>query len=85
MEELRKWLSFGKGERIAIISILACIIVLVMLNLFHRPHTTLDKASLHNLDSLLALRQSKSGPTRGDVRIAAFPFQSQHTHGGGRS
>lgn len=82
MEELRKWLSFGKGERIAIISILACIIVLVVLNLFHRPHTTLDKASLHNLDSLLALRQSaleayqeqKAAKPEERAALQPFPF-----------
>lgn len=82
MEELRKWLSFSKGERIAIISILACIIVLVVLNLFHRPSSSLDNASLHNLDSLLALRQSaldayqqqKAAKPEEEAELHPFPF-----------
>ena len=58
MEELRKFLSFNKGERIAIITILAVIFLLVLACVLHRPRVSLDETSLHNLDSLLALRNS---------------------------
>lgn len=58
MDGLRKWLTFSKGERVAIISILAAIVVLVLVNLLRPTRVTLDEATLHNLDSLLALRQS---------------------------
>ena len=82
MDELRKWLSFSRGERIAIISILACIIVLVMLNLFRRPHVSFDDSSLHDLDSLLALRQSaleayqeqKAAASQEEAELHPFPF-----------
>ena len=58
MDGLRKWLTFSKGERVAIISILAAIIVLVLVNLLRPTRVSLDETSLHNLDSLLALRQA---------------------------
>ena len=58
MEELRKFLSFNKGERIAIITILAVILLLVLACVLHRPRVSLDDTSLHNLDSLLALRNA---------------------------
>ena len=58
MESLRKWFSFSKGERVAIISILAIILVLVLACLFRPSRKSLSDDSLHNLDSLLALRQA---------------------------
>jgi len=58
MEELRKFLSFNKGERVAIITILAIILLLVLVCVLHRPRVSLDETSLHNLDSLLALRNA---------------------------
>ena len=58
MDSLRKWFSFSKGERIAILSILAVIILLVLACLFRPTRKSLSEASLHNLDSLLALRQA---------------------------
>ena len=58
MESLRKWLSFSKGERVAVITILALILILILACLFRPSPKSLSDASLHNLDSLLALRQS---------------------------
>ena len=58
MESLRKWFSFSKGERIAIITILALIFLLVLACLFRPSRQSLSDESLHNLDSLLALRQT---------------------------
>ena len=58
MDSLRKWFSFSKGERVAIITILALILVLILACLFRPTHNSLSDASLHNLDSLLALRQA---------------------------
>ena len=58
MDSLRKWFTFSRGERVAIISILAAILVLVLACLFRPSHRSLSDASLHNLDSLLALRQA---------------------------
>ena len=57
MESLRKWFTFSKGERVAIITILALILLLVVACLFRPSHKSLSDESLHNLDSLLALRQ----------------------------
>ena len=57
MESLRKWFSFSKGERVAIITILALILLLVVACLFRPSRKSLSDESLHNLDSLLALRQ----------------------------
>ena len=57
MDSLRKWFSFSKGERIAIITILALILLLILACLFRPSRKSLSDASLHNLDSLLALRQ----------------------------
>ena len=58
MDSLRKWFTFSKGERVAIVTILAAILVLILLCLFRPSSKSLSEASLHNLDSLLALRQS---------------------------
>lgn len=58
MESLRKLLTFSKGERIAIITILAIIIGLVVACLFRPARKSLSEGTLHNLDSLLSLRQS---------------------------
>ena len=58
MESLRKWLSFSKGERVAIITILAAIFVLILACLFRPSPKSLSDDALHNLDSLLALRQA---------------------------
>lgn len=58
MDSLRKWFSFSKGERIAIITILALILLLILACLFRPARKSLSDASLHNLDSLLALRQA---------------------------
>ena len=58
MDSLRKWFSFSKGERVAIITILALILVLILACLFRPTRKSLSDASLHNLDSLLALRQA---------------------------
>ena len=58
MDSLRKWFSFSKGERVAIITILALILLLILACLFRPARKSLSDASLHNLDSLLALRQA---------------------------
>ena len=58
MEFLRKWLTFSKGERVAIITILAVILILILACLFRPSRQSLSDASLHNLDSLLAMRQA---------------------------
>ena len=58
MDSLRKWFSFSKGERVAIVTILALILLLILACLFHPSRKSLSDASLHNLDSLLALRQA---------------------------
>lgn len=82
MDGFRKWLSFSKGERVAVISILAVILALVLANVFHQGRKSLSEASLHNLDSLLALRQhalweqqSKMAEQTQDVaELHPFPF-----------
>ena len=82
MEELRKFLSFNKGERVAIITILAVILLLVLACVLHRPRVSLDETSLHNLDSLLALRnaalEEQQNATENVVQEVAeltpFPF-----------
>lgn len=58
MESLRKLFSFSKGERIAIITILAIIIGLVVACVFRPTRKSLSESSLHDLDSLLALHQA---------------------------
>ncbi len=58
MDSLRKWFSFNKGERVAIITILALILLLILACLFRPSRKSLSDASLHNLDSLLALRHA---------------------------
>ena len=58
MESLHKWFSFSKGERVAIVTILAAILILVLACLFRPSRQSLSDESLHNLDSLLALRQA---------------------------
>ena len=51
-------MTFSKGERVAIITILAVIFFLILACLFRPSPKSLSDASLHNLDSLLALRQA---------------------------
>ena len=58
MDSLRKWFTFSKGERVAIITILAAIFILILACLFRPSRKSLSDVSLHNLDSLLALRQA---------------------------
>ena len=58
MDSLRKWFTFSKGERVAIITILAAILILILACLFRPSRKSLSDVSLHNLDSLLALRQA---------------------------
>ena len=83
MEELRKFLSFNKGERVAIITILAVILLLVLACVLHRPRVSLDETSLHNLDSLLALRNAaieeqqqkvETEIAQQTVELTPFPF-----------
>ena len=82
MESLRKWFSFSKGERVAIISILAVILVLVLACLFRPARKSLSDDSLHNLDSLLALRQAavealqqqQAEKTQEVTELHPFPF-----------
>ena len=58
MDGLRKWFTFSKVERVGIITVLLCIFALVIACFLRTPKASLDQASLHNLDSLLALRQA---------------------------
>ena len=58
MEHLREWLSFSKGERVAIITIMAAILLLILVCLFRPARKSLSDGALHDLDSLLALRQA---------------------------
>ncbi len=82
MDSLRKWFSFSKGERIAIITILAVILVLVLACLFRPTRKSLSDKSLHDLDSLLALRQAaieaqqqqKAEKLREVAELHPFPF-----------
>ena len=82
MNTLRDWLTFSKGERVAIISILAIIVALILVSVFRPWPKSLDEKSLHNLDSLLALRQqaieeqqSKKAESTPEVaELHPFPF-----------
>ena len=82
MEGFRKWFTFSKGERIAVISILAVIVILVLAVVFRPAKVSMDKASLHNLDSLLALRQAaleeqqqkKADLPQETLDLQPFPF-----------
>ena len=80
MDSLRKWFSFSKGERVAILTILAAILILVLACLFRPTPKSLSDASLHNLDSLLALRQAaievqqQAEQTQEVAELHPFPF-----------
>ena len=82
MESLRKWFSFSKGERVAIVTILAAILILILACLFRPSRKSLSDASLHNLDSLLALRQAaielqqrqQAEEVQEVVELHPFPF-----------
>ncbi|MBQ6771933.1 MAG: helix-hairpin-helix domain-containing protein [Bacteroidales bacterium] len=82
MDGLRKWFTFSKVERIAVITIGVCILALVLACLLWRPRVSLDEASLHNLDSLLALRraaveemeQQKASQSQEMAELQPFPF-----------
>ena len=82
MEPVRKWFIFNKGERVAIITIMAAIILLILACLFRPARKSLSDTSLHNLDSLLALRQAaieeqqqqKMEQTQETIELHPFPF-----------
>lgn len=80
MESFQKWLTFNKGERVAIITLLVAILVLIVLCLFHSPRQSLDEASLHNLDSLLALHQAaieeRASQPKESVESQLFPIKA---------
>lgn len=74
MEELHKFLTFSKSERIAIIALAFGILLLALLCWFHKPRVGNDETAFHNLDSLWALRQAAlDEQLRGDS-IVLFPF-----------
>lgn len=74
MEELRKFLTFNKGERVAVIALMAAILIMVLACLFHKPKASRDEVALHNLDSLLALRQAALDEQRQNDSVVLFPF-----------
>ena len=82
MEPVRKWFTFNKGERVAIITIMAAIILLILACLLRPARKSLSDVSLHNLDSLLALRQAaieeqqqqKMEQTQETTELHPFPF-----------
>ncbi|MCR5037740.1 MAG: helix-hairpin-helix domain-containing protein [Bacteroidales bacterium] len=74
MEELRRFLSFNKGERIAIIVLMAIILVLVLAVALKPQRVPLNEAELHNLDSLLALHQAALDEQKGKDSLVLFPF-----------
>ncbi|MBQ3738001.1 MAG: helix-hairpin-helix domain-containing protein [Bacteroidales bacterium] len=82
MDSLRKWFSFSKGERVAIITILALILLLILACLFRPSRKSLSDESLHNLDSLLALRnaaieqqqQQQADKPQEVAELHPFPF-----------
>ena len=80
MDSLRKWFSFSKGERIAIITILALILLLILACLFRPSRKSLSDESLHNLDSLLSLRkaaieqQQQADKPQELAELHPFPF-----------
>ncbi len=82
MDSLRKWFSFSKGERVAIITILALILLLILACVFRPSRQSLSDESLHNLDSLLALRQAaielqqrqQAEKSQEVVELHPFPF-----------
>ena len=78
MEFLRRWFAFSKGERVAILSILAAILILVLACLFRPARKSLSDASLHDLDSLLALRQTAIEAQK--QRNAEQPFEVVELH-----
>lgn len=57
-EFLRQWFSFSKSERVAIVTIMAVILMLILFCFFRPTRKSLSDAALHDLDSLLALRHA---------------------------
>lgn len=80
MDSLRKWFSFSKGERVAIITILALILLLILACLFRPSRKSLSDESLHNLDSLLSLskaaieQQQQADKPQELAELHPFPF-----------
>lgn len=58
MDWLRRLLSFSKGERIAVFTILAVILVLLMLCIVRPFKSEQNVMVLHDLDSLLMMREA---------------------------
>lgn len=58
MEWLRRLLSFGKGERIAVFTILGVILLLVVLCIIRPFRPMPNESAIHDLDSLLMMREA---------------------------
>lgn len=82
MDWLRRLLSFGKGERIAVLSILVVMLLLLVLCLTRPFKSSPNETAFHNLDSLLMLRedalkelQAKENEKAAQVNeLHPFPF-----------
>ena len=79
MDTFKKWFTFHRGERIAVITLLAAILILVVVCLWHPTRQSVDEASLHQLDSLLALRQAaieqqQAAKPQEVAELHPFPF-----------
>lgn len=78
MDSFRKWFTFSRGERIAVISLLVAILILIVACLLRPSRQSLSDDSLHRLDSLLALHQAAVEQQAADSMEAAelhpFPF-----------
>ena len=81
-EFLRQWFSFSKSERVAIVTIMALILMLILFCFFRPTRRSLSDAALHDLDSLLALRhaaieaqqQQNAERQQEVVELHPFPF-----------
>ena len=79
MDTFKKWFTFHRGERIAVITLLAAILILVVVCLWHPTRQSVDEASLRQLDSLLALRQAaieqqQAAKPQEVAELHPFPF-----------
>lgn len=75
MADLKKFLSFTKGERVAVIAILVFFALLLSLTLFYKGPKNELRTS-HNLDSLIALHQESARRHEQDVSIRLEQAQS---------
>lgn len=79
MDEFRRLFTFGKGERVAIISILTVLLLSILACIFLPFKKEPPEYAYHNLDSLIQVRENALQEAEAQKQEARMPQQSRLT------